>query len=100
MHSIPDLPDWAAYTVTVDPDIAPAIVAGGARIPLRLADLGAGRIVLDIEAVAAMGAWPEDANGCITADEDGLTMWISGVGHAVCRITSTPPAGEPTNWPH
>lgn len=73
------LPSWTDYTVTVGAEYAAYLEDSGRALGgLRIVDLGDGRAALDAGAVEQLKGQPEDADGCISHDDDGLRMWLQG----------------------
>ena len=68
---------WAEYTVeTGSAEYGEYLEEAAHHLGgLRMHHLGAGRVVLDSEAVEALKRQPEDADGCI---DDEMQMWLQG----------------------
>ena len=72
---------WAEYTVeTGSAEYGEYLEEAAHHLGgLRMHHLGAGRVVLDSEAVEALKRQPEDADGVIERDVTGiLQMWLQG----------------------
>jgi hypothetical protein len=82
------IPAWADYTVDAGMQHSASLVQAAPHLGgLRIIDLGDGRAALDEDAVQALMRQPEDADGCITTDDDGhLSMWIGGVDFDVLPL--------------
>ena len=79
-------PTWADYLVKLDPERAVYMVDSGEALGgERIMAIGHGWIALDQGAVDKLLSQPEDADGVISREPDGLQMWISGIPYPVVQ---------------